>query len=69
MQIVASYSALFLFGAEEDLVQLLKEDDDIIKEGIVHVLANAGGIIREQLSKTSRSFIYKLSSDVCSCLL
>ncbi|KAG9448592.1 hypothetical protein H6P81_008557 [Aristolochia fimbriata] len=53
--ILASYSSLFLMGAEEELVQLLKEENDIIKEGIVHVLAKAGGTIREQLSTTSSS--------------
>ncbi|XP_068641410.1 sister chromatid cohesion protein PDS5 homolog A-like isoform X2 [Aristolochia californica] len=53
--ILASYLSLFLMGAEEELVQLLKEENDIIKEGILHVLAKAGGTIREQLSTTSSS--------------
>ncbi|XP_068637108.1 sister chromatid cohesion protein PDS5 homolog A-like isoform X2 [Aristolochia californica] len=53
--ILASYSSLFLMGVEEELVQLLKEENDIMKEGIVHVLAKAGGTIREQLSTTSSS--------------
>lgn len=53
--ILASFSPLFLSGVEEDLVNLLKEDNEIIKEGIVHVLARAGGTIREQLAKTSSS--------------
>lgn len=54
MQILGTFSPLFLAGAEEDLVLLLKEDNEIIKEGIVHALARAGGTIKDQLSKTSR---------------
>ncbi|KAL5972453.1 hypothetical protein ACLOJK_041708 [Asimina triloba] len=53
--ILSSFSPLFLTGSEEDLISLLKEDDEMIKEGVVHVLARAGGTIREQLSKTSSS--------------
>eukprot|EP00268_Persea_americana_P056177 TRINITY_DN6598_c0_g1_i2.p1 TRINITY_DN6598_c0_g1~~TRINITY_DN6598_c0_g1_i2.p1 ORF type:complete len:1598 (+),score=356.34 TRINITY_DN6598_c0_g1_i2:124-4917(+) len=53
--ILGTFSPLFLAGAEEDLVLLLKEDNEIIKEGIVHALARAGGTIKDQLSKTSSS--------------
>jgi hypothetical protein len=37
-------------------VKLLKDNDnnDIIKEGILNVLAKAGGTIQEQLAATSR---------------
>lgn len=53
-QILACYSPLLLGGAEGELVNLLKDDDEIIKEGVLHVLAKAGGIIREQLASSSR---------------
>lgn len=59
-QILARFSPLLLGGTEEELVNLLKEENEIIKEGILHVLAKAGGTIREQLAATSRynSWIY-----------
>ncbi|GAB2298992.1 hypothetical protein Dimus_033068 [Dionaea muscipula] len=53
--ILARYSPLLLIGNEEDLLHLLKDDNEIIKEGILHVLARAGGTIREQLSSSSSS--------------
>ncbi|OVA10818.1 hypothetical protein BVC80_8199g2 [Macleaya cordata] len=52
---VARFSPSLLSGTEEDLVNLLKEDNEIIKEGVLHVLARAGGSIREQLALTSSS--------------
>ncbi|RZC50995.1 hypothetical protein C5167_019417 [Papaver somniferum] len=52
---VARFFPSLLSGTEEDLVNLLKEDNEIIKEGILHVLAKAGGSIREQLALTSSS--------------
>lgn len=53
--ILARFSPLLLGGTEEELVNLLKEENEIIKEGILHVLAKAGGTIREQLAATSSS--------------
>ncbi|KAA8519226.1 hypothetical protein F0562_013482 [Nyssa sinensis] len=47
--ILAQFSPLLLSGVEEDLVNLLKDDNEVIKEGVLHVLAKAGGTIREQL--------------------
>ena len=41
-------------GSEEVLINFLKDDNEIIKEGILHVLAKAGGTIREQLAVSSR---------------
>lgn len=43
-----------LGGIEEDLVHLLEDDNEIIKEGVLHILAKAGATIREQLGVTSR---------------
>lgn len=54
LQILARFSPLLLSGIEEDLVNLLKDDNEIIREGVLHVLANAGGTIREQLGVSSR---------------
>ncbi|KAF6145104.1 hypothetical protein GIB67_013455 [Kingdonia uniflora] len=52
---LAQFSPLLLSGSEDNLVILLKEDNDIVIEGIVHVLAKAGGSIREQLAAASSS--------------
>ncbi|GFY91653.1 binding protein [Actinidia rufa] len=53
--ILARFSPLLLSGTEEDLVHLLKDDNELIKDGVLHVLANAGGTIREQLGVSSSS--------------
>lgn len=53
-QVIAGFFPLLLVGLEEDLVHLLKEDNEALKEGIAHVLAKAGGTIREQLAMTKR---------------
>ncbi|XP_057513185.1 sister chromatid cohesion protein PDS5 homolog A-like isoform X2 [Actinidia eriantha] len=53
--ILAHFSPLLLNGIEEDLVHLLKDDNEVIKEGVLHVLANAGGTIQEQLGVSSSS--------------
>ncbi|PKA59812.1 DNA mismatch repair protein MSH6 [Apostasia shenzhenica] len=55
LTVIASFSPQLFIGSEDDLVGLLKEDDDIIKEGATHVLAKAGETIREQLATTSSS--------------
>ncbi|KAG6695602.1 hypothetical protein I3843_09G106700 [Carya illinoinensis] len=54
-RILARFSPLLLGGAEGELVNFLKDDDEIIKEGVLHVLAKAGGTIREQLASSSSS--------------
>ena len=54
MQIIARFSPVLLSGSEEELVNLLKDNNDVIKEGVLNVLAKAGGTIREQLAVTSR---------------
>jgi len=56
LQIVARFSPLLLRGSEEELVNLLKDDNDTIQEGVLNVLAKAGGTIREQLAVTSRCY-------------
>ncbi|KAJ8770477.1 hypothetical protein K2173_017968 [Erythroxylum novogranatense] len=53
--ILARFCPLLLGGAEEELVNFLKDDDDVIKEGALHILAKAGGTIREQLAVSSSS--------------
>ncbi|GAA0153559.1 chromatin/chromatin-binding, or -regulatory protein [Lithospermum erythrorhizon] len=53
--ILARFSPLLLSGIEEDLIRLLEDENEIIKEGILHVLAIAGGAIREQLGVSTRS--------------
>ncbi|XP_027333272.1 sister chromatid cohesion protein PDS5 homolog A-like isoform X2 [Abrus precatorius] len=52
---IARFSPLLLSGSEEELVNLLKDNNDTIKEGVLNVLAKAGGTIREQLAVTSSS--------------
>ncbi|XAR65765.1 hypothetical protein NMG60_11010002 [Bertholletia excelsa] len=53
--ILARFSPSLLGGIEEDLLHLLKDDNEVIKEGVLHVLAKAGGTIREQLGVSSSS--------------
>ncbi|XP_057757523.1 sister chromatid cohesion protein PDS5 homolog A-like isoform X1 [Arachis stenosperma] len=53
--IIARYSPVLFSGSEEELVNLLKDNNDVIKEGVSNVLAKAGGTIREQLAVTSSS--------------
>ncbi|XP_017226187.1 sister chromatid cohesion protein PDS5 homolog A isoform X2 [Daucus carota subsp. sativus] len=44
-----------LSGIEEDVVHLLEDENEVIKEGVLHVLAKAGGTIRDQLRISSSS--------------
>ncbi|GER37526.1 sister chromatid cohesion protein pds5 [Striga asiatica] len=53
--ILARFCPLLFGGTEEDLVHLLEDDNEIIKEGTLHILARAGGTIREKLGVSSRS--------------
>ncbi|EPS67178.1 hypothetical protein M569_07597, partial [Genlisea aurea] len=53
--ILARFSPSLLHGIEADLVHLLEDDNEIIKEGTLHILAKAGGTIREQLGASSSS--------------
>ncbi|KZV51246.1 hypothetical protein F511_05903 [Dorcoceras hygrometricum] len=53
--ILARFCPSMLAGIEEDLVHLLEDENEIIKEGTLHILAKAGGTIREQLGVSSRS--------------
>nr|GMD40858.1 sister chromatid cohesion protein PDS5 homolog A isoform X1 [Ipomoea batatas] len=55
LEILARFSPLLLSGLEENLIHLLEDDNEIIKEGVLHILAKAGGSIREQLGVSSRS--------------
>ncbi|KAF3776312.1 Sister chromatid cohesion PDS5-like protein A-B [Nymphaea thermarum] len=48
-QILASFFPSIFRGVEEQLVLLLKDDNETIKEGILLVLAKAGGAMRNQL--------------------
>jgi sister-chromatid-cohesion protein PDS5 len=54
LQIIARFCPLLLSGCEDELVNLLKDNNDIIKVGVLNVLAKAGATIRKQLSLTSR---------------
>ncbi|KAK7303437.1 hypothetical protein RJT34_14343 [Clitoria ternatea] len=55
--IIARFCPYLFSGSEEELVNLLKDnnDNDMIREGVLNVLAKAGGTIREQLAVTSSS--------------
>jgi sister chromatid cohesion protein PDS5 len=52
VQAISSFFPSLLSGLEEDIVELLKEDNEVLKEGIAHVLSKAGVNIREQLAST-----------------
>ncbi|KAL2341418.1 hypothetical protein Fmac_009358 [Flemingia macrophylla] len=53
--IIARFCPYLFSGTEEELVNLLKDNTDMIKEGVLNILAKAGGTIREQLAVTSSS--------------
>ncbi|CAK8564487.1 unnamed protein product [Lathyrus sativus] len=53
--IIARFCPLLLNGSEEELVNLLKDNNDIIKVGALNTLAKAGATIRKQLSVKSSS--------------
>ncbi|RZB64213.1 Sister chromatid cohesion protein PDS5-like B isoform B [Glycine soja] len=53
--IIARFCPDLFSGTEVELVNLLKDNNDMIKEGVLNVLARAGGTIREQLAVTSSS--------------
>ncbi|XP_024637720.1 sister chromatid cohesion protein PDS5 homolog A isoform X2 [Medicago truncatula] len=53
--IIARFCPLVLSGSEEELVNLLKDNNDIIKVGVLNVLAKAGATLRKQLSATASS--------------
>ncbi|KAM0049108.1 putative sister chromatid cohesion protein Pds5 [Helianthus debilis subsp. tardiflorus] len=55
LAIVGCFSPLLLSGMENDLAHLLEDDDEVIKEGALHVLAKAGETIREQSGESSSS--------------
>ncbi|CAN6201777.1 unnamed protein product [Urochloa humidicola] len=50
---ISSFFPSLLSGLEEGIVELLKEDNEVLKEGIAHVLSKSGGNIREQLASSS----------------
>ncbi|KAL2549877.1 hypothetical protein Fot_11407 [Forsythia ovata] len=54
-QILARFSPLLLGGIEEELIRLHEDDNEIMKEGVLHILAKGEGTIREQLGVSSRS--------------
>ncbi|XP_010441422.1 PREDICTED: sister chromatid cohesion protein PDS5 homolog A isoform X6 [Camelina sativa] len=47
--LLASFCPSLFDGAEEELISFLKDDDEMIKEGTLKILAKAGGTIRENL--------------------
>ncbi|XP_078165955.1 binding protein isoform X5 [Carex rostrata] len=65
LTVIASFFPMLFSGSEEALVNLIKEDDEILKEGIAHVLAKAGGTIRDELATTSSSSIDLILERLC----
>ncbi|KAG2261739.1 hypothetical protein Bca52824_068818 [Brassica carinata] len=53
--LLASFCPSLFDGAEEELIGFLKDDDEIIKEGALKILAKAGGTIRENLIVSASS--------------
>lgn len=53
MQEIAIYCPELLADAEEDLLILLKEADESIKEGVVHLMSKAGASFRNKGSSTA----------------
>ncbi|CAL1352064.1 unnamed protein product [Linum trigynum] len=52
---LARFGPLLFGGVEEELISCLKDENEIIKEGALHVLSKAGGTIKEQLAASSSS--------------
>ncbi|CAN8245665.1 unnamed protein product [Cochlearia groenlandica] len=53
--LLACFCPSLFDGAEEELVGFLKDDDEMIKEGTLKILAKAGGTIRENLNVLTSS--------------
>ncbi|KAJ0240559.1 Uncharacterized protein HA466_0221710 [Hirschfeldia incana] len=53
--LLASFCPSLFAGAEEELIGFLKDDDEIIKEGTLKILAKTGGTIRENLIVSASS--------------
>ncbi|WCJ20779.1 hypothetical protein M5689_002986 [Euphorbia peplus] len=53
--LLARCSTMLFCGAEEELVNFLKDDNEVIKVSALHILAKAGGTIREQFVVASSS--------------
>lgn len=53
LQEIAIYCPELLADAEEDLLILLKEADESIKEGVVHLMSKAGASFRNKGSSTA----------------
>ncbi|KAG7536034.1 Armadillo-type fold [Arabidopsis suecica] len=49
LALLACFCPSLFDGAEEELISFLKDDDEMIKEGTLKILAKAGGTIRENL--------------------
>lgn len=52
LQEIAIYCSELLADAEDDLLTLLKEPDESIKEGVVHLMSKAGSSFRNKGSST-----------------
>lgn len=52
LQEIAIYCPELLAESEEDLLTLLKDSDDSIKEGVVHIMSKAGASFRNRGSAT-----------------
>lgn len=51
-QEVAAYCPALMEDTEEQLLGLLKDPDETIKEGVVHIISKAGGSFREKVAAT-----------------
>jgi hypothetical protein len=47
LQEIAIYCPELMADAEEDLLTLLKDSDDSIKEGVVHIMSKSGASFRK----------------------
>lgn len=48
LQEIAIYCPELMADAEEDLLALLKDSDDSIKEGVVHIMSKSGAAFRNK---------------------
>ena len=52
LQEIAVYCPDLMADAEEDLLTLLKDSDDSIKEGVVHIMSKSGAAFRNKGAAT-----------------
>jgi hypothetical protein len=62
---IAIYCPELMADAEEDLLTLLKDSDDSIKEGVVHIMSKSGASFRKGSGSEGRSNVNLILEQLC----